>query len=126
MELLKEIEESLYKEYACRRGDAPEVIAAIAALGKAVSGAEVWVVREDPREIWGIIPQKKGPPGVFGWKIPPRKSSEHWADYVARSADVALEIIETYPNEQELAIPEGREIYYNIRWISEAESSQEG
>jgi hypothetical protein len=104
------------EEYAWRRGDAKQAARELAASGKAILGGELWLVRNG--EIWGLLPQKEGPPAVYHWETE-RQDSEPWADYVHRSCADALAAIAVLPAAGEVEVPNGADIYYNLTWVSE-------
>ncbi|GJQ59742.1 MAG: hypothetical protein D8M57_13015 [Candidatus Scalindua sp. AMX11] len=149
LETIEEYEDNGNGEYAWSRCDAPKAIEAIAALGKAFIGGEVLLavgkkIKEDSPIVKGpsdsfvmsdphqsgmeeSLPMKNGTWRTFTWNIDPRKPSELlWVDYVARTANETLEVVKKFPDEGELDIPEGSELYYCLCWTSENEPPQEG
>ena len=79
-------------------------------------GGELWVVRGTV--IWGVVPQRVGPPGVYHWEVE-RGVSEPWRSYVSRSCSEALAAIDALPPEGEHDVPPGAEFFYNLTWTAE-------
>jgi hypothetical protein len=76
-------------EYAWRREDALEVCGLLRSDDVAVLGGEVWTPKHGAAP---IVPF----PGIYAWSCEQMGRSESWADYVRRSADLALFHIERF------------------------------
>jgi len=121
MRFASDLEERAHRsgeEYAWRREDAKEAARALAASGRAILGGELWLVRKG--EIWGMLPQKSGPPAVYHWESE-REALESWTEYVARSCSEALAAIDDLPSGGEVDAPQGADVYYNLTWALEHE-----
>ena len=79
----------------------------------AILGGELWLVRG--REIWGVLPSKVGPPGVYHWRSE-RRRSEAWNDFVERTYEDAIAAIHSLPPEDEVLLPPGAQVFYNLTW----------
>ncbi len=96
-----------------------EALHAIAKANCATLGGEVWLILKDGG-IYGLLPLKYGAPGFYGWDIA-RLVNESWASYVSRSELESLAFVSRHPNEEEVEMPSGSEIYYNLVWCDENE-----
>jgi hypothetical protein len=105
-------------EYAWRRSEAKLAARHLSARGHAILGGELWLVRG--KEIWGVLPQKAGPPAVYHWEVG-RASSESWLSYVVRSCSETLAAIDSLPPDGEVDVPPGADIYYNLTWGTDNE-----
>lgn len=106
-------------ELSWRKQHIVEALHAIAKANCAILGGEVWLILKDG-DIYGVLPLKNGTPGYYGWVIA-RLDNEPWASYVSRSESESVALIAGYPNEEEVAMPSGSEIYYNVVWCDENE-----
>ncbi len=114
-----DLEQSAHRsgtEYAWRRADAKRAARHLADFSHAILGGELWLVHGT--EIWGVVPQRVGPPGVYHWAVE-RGASEPWPSYVARSCSETLAAIDALPPEGEAEISPGADIFYNLTWTNE-------
>jgi hypothetical protein len=68
----------------------------------------------------GAIPQRHGPPGVYGWESK-CEPSEPWSHFVERSASAALAAAEQFPAPGDVQPDLHGRILYNLTWMSEVE-----
>ena len=106
-------------ELSWRKQHIVEALHSIAKANCAILGGEVWLILKDGG-IYGLLPQKNGMPGFYGWDIA-RLVNEPWASYVSRSELESVAFVTGYPNEEEIEMPSGSELYYNIAWCDENE-----
>ena len=120
MKFPREIEDAAFRtpngEYAWQQSGALDVVRLLADSGHAVLGGELWLVRDG--EIWGALPQKSGPSGVYAWETE-RLPEEPWPTYVARASGQALLAIQAAPaalRKHEVSVPANAKVYYNLTW----------
>ena len=106
-------------ELSWQKQDIVEALHAIAKANFAILGGEVWLILKDGG-IYGLLPLKNGTPGFYGWDIA-RLTNEAWASYVSRSESESVAFVTGYPNVEEVEMPSGSEIYYNVVWCEENE-----
>lgn len=112
-------------EPAWLRADGPTVVGELVSQNLAILGGEIWWVPPSAPGPHPLIPQRRGPDAFYGWEVT-REAAEQWTDYVRRSASAALELINKWPNPDDLPAGLSGDFYYNLTWASEAEFSQLG
>lgn len=108
-------------EFGWTRAQIPMVVDVLRSNNLAILGGELWWEREG--FIWGLIPQRQGPPAVYPWDTN-RQSGEPWPDFVPRGATDALRAVERFPGPEDLPPDLARRILYNLTWASEAEFAE--
>jgi hypothetical protein len=120
MKFPRELEDAAFRssngEYAWQQSEALDAVRILVGGGRAVLGGELWLVRDG--QIWGGLPQKSGPPGVYAWEAE-RLPEESWPTYGARASGQALLAIQAGPaalREHEVSVPSNTKVYYNLTW----------
>lgn len=104
-------------EYAWKRDDIGEVVAAMAESHLAVMGGEVWGITDV--EILSMLQLKDGRTAVFSWDTGMKREDEDWEDFVDRCAVEPLTAIRDLNVEQEVVDEQADTIYYNLTWFDE-------
>ena len=107
-------------EFGWTRAQVPQVVDTLAHRGFGILGGELWWVRDGLPGWIGLIPQRHGPPAVYGWTTE-RGPEESWADFVARCAAEARETVRRFPDPGDLPPDLPGRLLYNLTWASEAE-----
>src|SRR3954469_20259210 len=81
-------------EYAWRRSDFAEAAQALANIGYAILGGEVWFVPKLDGNWCGLIPSADGSPdGVWSWDTNPQGGEESWEIYCGRAAAESVDVV---------------------------------
>lgn len=104
-------------EFGWTRAQIPLVVGTLRSNLIAILGGELWWTYN---AISGAIPQRSGPPAVYGWETN-RGAAERWTDFVARSASETLAAVERWPDPEDLPVNLPGQILYNLTWITEPE-----
>jgi hypothetical protein len=107
-------------EFGWTREEARIAIAVLVDKQLAILGGEVWWVPEGESGWTGIIPQRRGPPGVYHWDTE-REAQEEWLAYVQRCGMHSLQAIDAMPASDDVPTDLSGRILYNLSWVSEDE-----
>jgi hypothetical protein len=107
-------------EFGWTRAQIPRVVDVLRFHWIGILGGELWWVRDGFQDWVGVIPQRQGPPGVYGWETK-REPDEPWLDFIDRGASDALARVEQWPTPGDLPPDLPGQILYNLTWVSEAE-----
>lgn len=105
-------------EFGWTRTQVSSVVDMLRSQAMGILGGELWWVADTG--LYGAIPQRQGPPGVYAW-VTERLSDEPWQDFVERGASDALAAVERWPEPGDLPPDLPGRILYNLTWVSEVE-----
>ncbi|GAB3525991.1 hypothetical protein GCM10027443_00750 [Pontibacter brevis] len=124
--------DSFQGELAWKKEDVAQAINELTDNGYAILGGDVWAVVKkqnnvfsltsiDPENIAvGIIKGRDGKDYVFNWHSD-RRSNEGWGDYVERSKNESMQIIDKMNAEETVAQELQDSIFYNLVFANEVE-----
>jgi hypothetical protein len=107
------------REYAWRREDVGDAVAAIVSCGYAIDHWEVWLLLE--KGVTHFLPPAApgGPPGVCAAFTPDREPGEAWTQYCARMGRSVLEEIDRVALAKKLPPEVADRIRYNLFYVAE-------
>lgn len=107
-------------EFGWTRAQIPLVVEVLRSHGIGVLGGELWWVRNGFTDWVGAIPQRHGPPGVYGWETK-REPGEPWSHFIERGTSDALAAVDRWPTPEELPVDLAGRVLYNLTFASEEE-----
>jgi len=120
IELEREAFRANNAEFGWTRAQIPEVVDVLRSHAIGILGGELWWVREGLGDWEGLIPQRHGPPAVYGWETK-REAGEPWENFVERGASDTLVAVRRWPVPDDLPPDLPGQILYNLTWVSEEE-----
>ncbi len=106
-------------EYAWKRDDIAEVVAAMTEAQLAIMGGEVWGVMDVG--ILSMLKLKDGRTAVFSWDTGMKHEQESWEDFVDRCCVETLTAIRDLNVEQEVIDEHAGSIYYSLTWFDQSD-----